>query len=204
MADHREFHSEFQLDHFVIGAAGHPWAQYQQALRELAMRYEALKAEQIEIERAELDRDDALNEAGGGCKYAALDARAAALKLDGLNRKHEDRKREFAHVWAVASALREKFKGISPQQRAHLDHAAWYHRLKARAAIEAQIGGLSAETLESIHMLPRTDRVFVLECLRDEEGIRKLISWHDESTGDPIEIADFLPSADEVKRVAGC
>ena len=59
MGKHREFHSGFQIDHFVIAAAGHPWAQYQQALRELATRFDALKVEQIEIERAELDRDEA-------------------------------------------------------------------------------------------------------------------------------------------------
>jgi hypothetical protein len=52
-------HTDFQIDHFIIGAQGHLFFQYKQACRELKVRYEAiqqLNGSDCEVQKREARR----------------------------------------------------------------------------------------------------------------------------------------------------
>lgn len=198
LGDHRHFHSELQLDRFVIGAAGHPWHQYQQALRELETRWEALKLEEIEMEEARLDIDEAEED-----KRGQLQKARAIVKLEGMERRQKDRLREFAHIFGRAEALRDWVGELDDARRAELDKAAWLHRTKSRIALETIVHGCaSIDTAESTFLFEVSDRVtlgnFLNRCRQEPESA---IGWLEGATGTALPSATRIPEDSEVEAL---
>lgn len=218
LSEHCEFQSGFQLDRFVIAGAGHPWAQYQQALRTLAAQFDALKTEQInldlallELEEAEAGPDPSAEEPESpfSARRRELNARAARLKIETMERRMRDRVREFGHVLQRASALHERFAGRSDAEKAELEHEAWVYRLQRQVAVEMMTqGGISAETFDSVLLLPAEDRDAILDAVRPDDSLHeRLTNFLRRTSGEPLpgaeeEIAPALPGEEEIRRLA--
>ena len=130
-----------------------------------------------------------------------------SLRIDGLKRRMRDRIREFAHVYgrcAAPTALRigQRGRGQGPRSRGPVSPD------QARAATELFAhGSLSVDTVETIHLLPATDRIFLLECAsitNPETGVGRLIEWLGDESGHGLGDFPELPSDEEVRRIAGC
>jgi hypothetical protein len=160
MADHRRFHSEYQIDHFVIGKFGEtPYSQYCQALRELESREWALKQEVLELQRLEIERKNL----DPHSVFFEVDLAQAEIRRSQLERIIKDRERELGHVFCIARALKKELGEIDYAKRSELEAEAWEEKTKAKAALEcASSGYLSPATLEAVASLKSESREMVL------------------------------------------
>ncbi len=179
LADYRPFHSEFQIDHFIVARAGTPWGQYQQCLREIATRREALEDEQADFE-------DAANAVNGLDICVAnpfefdTERCRKILRARRIHRTIADRKRELSRFEAIAASLRAHLLEDGPlddERKNALERDLWLWRmLRSLAADMIACGNPRAETIELCMTLPAD--------LRDEamlglmpQNRQALIEW---------------------------
>jgi len=177
LADHEKYHSDFQIENFIIGH-GHVWGQYKQALRELSARWEALRSEDDEIQAAEIEaqrerRKWALS--GTGRLLKAIAVRRAERKVAGLAHRKNETQRELAEFLRIAVALKRQIGELTIAKRRELESEMWLHKARRMAALDLiSLGGLQRQTAEFIASLPREMRRAVLADLRPENRQRLL------------------------------
>jgi len=172
--DHQRYHSDFQIDHFIIArSGGTKYGMYKQALRELDKRTRALRSLYAN------KRPDPADE------FEAYDA-------DDRGRVIADTEREFLRFYAIASALKREIGELTPERRRELDEDMWRHRLKSLAAVELLCEGrVGRNTLEFIMATPKRWRNSLVEEIRDHAGLMK---WFNEFEAVLPEIPALLPS----------
>lgn len=161
MQDHRPFHSDFQIDHFIVGRAGTPWGRYQQCLREIATRVDAINEDEYAIRRIELKAERA-----NGNKVVYLRHR-----LERLHETLRDRRRELRRFTALAAALKAGLGVVDEERRAQLDADLWYQRLRMMAARDLIMHGRVSEgTMDLCLSCPVEMRVALVNELQSEDG----------------------------------
>lgn len=160
-ADVRKYHSEFQIDNFIISKGNFTeWGMYVQVLRELETRREAQELAEIEIERLESKSRSAK------CQF---DRREAIVRLRGMRRSYDERAREIRRFMSIARPLANRFVGMSEEDRAEFEQQEWIERIKFRLGVEmALVGRPSGETVEMIVSLPTEDRLRILQSPKPE------------------------------------
>lgn len=176
LADHQEFHSTLQLDHFItIRSGGTLYGCYKQSLRELHSRLHSLRQRYIERRKLELKLEKADD-------IKALEIR---WRIDSINRETPDAEREFIRFYGQAAAIREALAAdgirfpLDAEARDHLDRQMWAHRIRCMAAVEfiAQ-GRLSAGTIEVLQALPSDMRKSLAADILKPERHEALIDWY--------------------------
>lgn len=167
LKDHQLFHSEFQMDNFIIRKAGGltAYGQYKQALRELSKRYRGLK--QLGIERA-LQNLDARPVERGATEKEHLQQAKALMALEDMDAQIADTERELNHFCQRALALKKHVGELTPERRRELETELWLNQIKGMAALDYMtMGRLSRETMEMVLSLSVDLRRPMLVQLKD-------------------------------------
>ena len=174
LADFHPEHSEFQMEHFIVGTNAHPWERYKQALRELSARHGGMlqSGEGIRTLEAEIARRGRWYRFGKRRGIAAMEKKLAALKEE-----RKSKAREYVTFYRIARALKKKIGQVTPDRRRELEAEMWLDKARRMAALDLiSIGGLQRQTAEFIASLPREMRRSVLADLRPENRQRLLTS----------------------------
>ncbi len=175
LADHQCFHSDLQIDRFILAKeGGTPYGCYKQALRELSKRYGALKS--LLLDRAILQVD--IDQTRSGLRLAQH-----KMRMDGLERTLKDTCREFARFYAHAKTLKAQIGELTPEKRAELDEEMWEHHLKSQMALDLlSVGHIRGETIATVQTMPEDFRQAVRDVLDVKEGDRckqhELVGWY--------------------------
>lgn len=159
LAFHRPFHSNLQIDRWIIGKSGcTDYGMFKQALRELHSRLSALTNLWLDIEDTEAARP-----------IKRTDIVRKAMRLEGQRSTFEDTLREFARFLQHARILHARLIGnepLTPERIEQLDREEWYAQLERMAAIEcATFGRASQGTLDSVMALDSAAREPLLQTL---------------------------------------
>ena len=221
LEDHQPFHSEFQLERFVLAMnGGTVYGCYKQALRALRTRFEALKEDWYELEKIGLDLEaeeatvlELAKHAGARglavkngpdnipIRRHALEAKRLRMKAEALEDLARDRAREFAHLLGLVRGYRRMLGApLSPERRAEYEREAWVHHIKCAAAahyIAIPPGApcaLPAEVASMIQALPPEMRLAVCaEVAAAPVARTKLLGWW-------LDFAATVPEAEAVSE----
>lgn len=161
LADHRLGHSEFQVDHFIVGAEVNPWAQYKQALREVAGRWESIETTRLDLQVLEATpppkRVFAI-----GARYR-VPARVKRVKWERevarLRASIASTERELARFVELAVDLKKQIGELTEDDRARLEAESWADKARRMAQIDYLVAGaISRQTIEFIEHFPRAMR----------------------------------------------
>ena len=105
--DHQIFHSNFQVDHFIVGGdCPTLYGRYRQTLRELVRRIRSLKYLYVKRERLKIDHDRTLQipdaEDDLDLRSRELDRLEVVMGMEELDRVIADTEREFRRFYAHA------------------------------------------------------------------------------------------------------
>lgn len=165
-------HSEFQMEHFIVGSHGGEWGQYRQVLREIAGRHPEMVKQAETISGLASDIRN-LNKRWfkRKAKKEQLEIKLAAAKKD-----YKSKAREYFFFYRIAKKLKRKLGEITPQKRRELESQMWVEKAWRMAAVDLlSIGGLQRSTVEFIASFPRELRRGILADLRPENR-QKLLS----------------------------
>jgi hypothetical protein len=161
LADHRSGHSDFQVDHFVVGAEVNPWAQYKQALREVAGRWESIETMRLDLQVLEATpppkRVFAI-----GARYR-VPARIRRVKWERevarLRAAIASTERELSRFVELAVDLKKQIGELTEDERARLEAESWADKARRMAQIDYLVAGaISRQTIEFIEHFPRPMR----------------------------------------------
>ena len=172
LSDFHPEHSEFQMENFIIGAQGNEWAQYRQALRELAGRHPDMKNQVARI----LDlRDDLDAERSRWFRRAEKISRIKK-EIKTTRESLKSKSREYLFFYKLARNLKRKIGAVTAQRRRDLETQMWVEKARRMAAVDLiSINGLQRSTVEFIMSFPRELRRDILADLRPENR-QKLLS----------------------------
>lgn len=170
LGDYVPNHSDYQIDHFIIGKSGDAWAQYKQCLREIAGRWDNLLTLREDLEL--FDLAGARPKKFWHCRAAVRIAAARhERKRAALAQSIHHTERELARLVALAVKLKKRIGAIDDEKRAQLEAASWQHKARRMAGIDLFLTGhLSHATMELLLALPDGPRDSVLNELMDPKS----------------------------------
>jgi hypothetical protein len=178
MVDHRELHSEFQIDHFIVGSQGDRWAQYKQCLREISGRLENIRIKKAEGKLLKLD----ISRWHFCWPSRYYRARAKAMRqekikrLAAINDIISEYERELSRFLILARELKECFGSITKEVRDRLELDSWTAKGRRMAAIDRILtGGISHQTFEFILSLPLKSQNSILDKILPNDPERRLL-----------------------------
>jgi len=206
LADHQHYHSDLQMDSFILRMSGGTTAygQYKQCLRELHKRWRGLK--QLESERELLRIDIVELTDRSVVDHYEKQRNAVRLKqkqgaLEEMESNIRDTEREFAHFYERAVALKKVVGELTPGRRAVLDQQMWVQTIREKFALEKFFkGGPSMETAQMIFSLPVSVRKGLLESLK--AGVGPVLSELEDCHAD-ASCAEALPCGAGGEDAAG-
>jgi|3_EtaG_2_1085321.scaffolds.fasta_scaffold14340_2 hypothetical protein len=196
LSDHRPFHSEFQIDNFIVRkSAPTAWGQYVQVLRELDSRVEELRRAYVEIERLKIDVEEfvATKPRGGSNDFKrrrlVLDELELNRRLSQAEKMQADREREFARFYSIGLSLRSAIGPVDEERRQLLDADLWRARLVETLYFEKRSStGISKETIETLAALPSEMARAALEESEEEEVAARFFVSRNRETVAPGEV----------------
>ena len=183
LKDHQLFHSEFQIENFIIRSQGCAWAQYKQCLREIASRYESMQQikEDIVLKNLEVRRlkNKFAIKKSTRLKNNILINRSKR-QLNSMKKNLVDTDRELIQFVRIAETIKLNFWGngrLSKEKKRLLEQNMWIEKAKFLMAVDLMtIGNLSKPTIELIYSMPKSDKKELLNFL-GKDNREKLISW---------------------------
>ena len=188
LADHRHFHSSWQIDHAITAKAGGTlYGCYRQAVRELHKRWRGLRGLYAERKKLTSDTD------------AATGLQRAEMTLQGVETDHviADTEREFVRFWGQAVACRRALgladdEAMPEELRERLESEFWEHQIKALAAIDfITTGRLSRNTVEILTATRGEQRQRLTSAILDPQAHERLVGWylsHEPEFPEPIKL----------------
>jgi len=172
--DHRLFHSDFQIDNFIIARSGiTPYGQYTQAVRELYKRYRGLREIHFKLREYDIEIKELKNKPETERNQLELDKKKSYKPEIVKNRR--DTEREFKRFFSIAVSLKEKIGDISNGRRDGLDQEMWADSIKFTAAKDYMMyGRFSEKTIDILHCCPKDFRKKILKEISDKE---KTVEW---------------------------
>lgn len=128
LKDHQPGPSDFQMDYMITAQENHehPYAQYKQAVRELADRQKGLRMAYLHLETLRLDLADAQNNDN---PRSQIEAAKFAFLVEEQEAMIARTEAEFLRFFAQAKALRVELGGnLTEERRAELDREMWLNR----------------------------------------------------------------------------
>ena len=176
--DHQMFHSDFQIDNFIIVRSGETqYGQYKQILRELSSRYKTLKDSYISRELLVIDIEELEEEFVDGFQKRRNDLKLIGyrMSLDESNKTITDIEREFKRFYALACKLKKLIGDLIPERRHVLDRDMWLFKLKSMAAADfITTGRIKDSTLTFIRSMPIELRIPLMSEIINKD---ELINW---------------------------
>jgi len=163
LKDHHTAHTDFQIEHFMIGSQGHPFFQFKQCQREIATRWETVKALQEKLKAIENKK-----------RQKQVDKIGAAL----IEKELAGPLRELRKLVKLAKALYLKlnYDGLNEKAKGLLEAQAWFEKAKTMMALDiVAYGNVSRKTVEFIVQLPKTERQMLIPYIKKPELRQKLL-----------------------------
>lgn len=164
LADHQEKHSDFQIDNFIVGGQGDTWAQYKQALREIAGRRDSLQALKEDLELLELERRRfKFFRIGERAQAAARIAAARRIrKRAAMVQSIAQTERELKRFVGIALELKNAIGDIDKIRRRELEAESWARKARKMAAVDIFLSGsLSRQTMDFLLSFPKEQRKMI-------------------------------------------
>ena len=160
LVDYEARHSEFQIEHFIIGSAVDPWSKYKQALREIHDRNEMLIEKQDQLMLFDLK-----------FRFYNPFSRKAVIKKEIARRQRKamvdgmlETKRELSKFVEIAIKLKSEIGELDSLKRAVLEAESWRQKAIKMAGIDLLVNGrVGSTTLNFILSLPKADQAMVIE-----------------------------------------
>ena len=107
LADHQPGPSDFQIDNMITAQDGHehPYAQYKQAVRELADRRKGLRMAYLHLETLRLDQQEKQDQ---GAPSSLIEAQKVGLLIEEQEAMIARTENEFLRFFAQAKVLKEE------------------------------------------------------------------------------------------------
>ena len=178
LKDFELYHSDFQIDNFIIGGQGTDWFQYKQCLREIKSRVESLDSATEQMALFEIGRKSIRGKIKlffmGSIRrkiFLNSETRQAAAMAQNIR----DTRRELDRFVGLAKKLRARIGEIDSDRRQALESEGWYQKALHMAAVEIYTaGGPSKQTVEFILSLPMEYRKSILTNLKSVKPERIL------------------------------
>jgi hypothetical protein len=193
LADHRHFHSSWQIDHAITAKAGGTvYGCYRQAVRELHKRWRGLRG--LYSERVKL-----LEECESATGLQRCETRLQAVEADHVI---ADTEREFLRFWGQAVACRralglEDAEPMPEELRERLECEFWEHQIRAMAAVDfITTGRLSRNTVEILAATKGDQRRRLVAAILNPQAHDTLIQWylgHEPELPEPVEMLASSP-----------
>jgi hypothetical protein len=182
LSDHRLFHSEFQMDHFITQrSGGTPYGCYKQALREWHKRYRGesefrYNLGKLKIRLAAVGRKSPTSESGKEMRRLKLEFLSDRLSDAEFARK--ENLRELEHFTDQCRQLKAIVGELTPERRAELDSEMYEFRAYSALALDyLAFGHPQRITFEMIQSLPPKIRRRVGWFLPPGEHRNVLTEW---------------------------
>jgi len=211
LADHREFHSNLQMDAFItFRSGGTLYGCYKQALRELNTRSSALRSRYTQWALTQIDTDEwrVKTKDNFTNRRNQIKLAEARVALDECRRVIADTEREFLRFYGQCLSIREALAAqgvtfpLDSATRDRLDREMWEHQLKARAATELMAQGrLANTTIELIQCCPRELKQRIEDWLSPSRQTA-LLDWF--MSYEPEMPPPVLIEGHDVRKLIGC
>jgi len=204
--DHRKYHSERQIDSFIVARSGlTPYGRYRQSLRELWSRYSSLWSAWRELQELQID----LEEAEARAEFESdFDRRRHVLKVQDLRVRKDSKvfavreiSREFARFLAHARAWKEQVGELTDERRRVLDDEFWRETFRNMAGLDVvQSGAVSRKCWALVSTLPKRERLPLLAELQNTAQLRNYIVSR-EMPELPSEPTFKVPTMEEIRSI---
>lgn len=198
LVDYQIYHSNLQIDHWIIYSNGvDPYGMYKQALRELHARYETLRSGILQSIKSKIEHDHLEEQARREKdKYAfallCIEIMGKRVQVGEHDRRLSDTAREFLRFYHHAKRLKQQLGTIDPNSQDALDRASWKTRLRYMAAIDFfTTGRISSGTFRTLMSSPADIRDDVMHAMQDQPA---LLEWAKKQAPEFID----MPTADEI------
>ena len=180
LTDYQRAHSEFQINNFIVGAAGDDWAQYKQALREIASRFDQIEDYPLQIELAEIELKEIKARRAWFSKTKKarreIEIVRAERRIEASKRKEKETRRELAEFVARAVELKAAIGELTDEKRRELEARSWEDKARKLAALDLiSGGGISRTTSEFIFSLPAESRRRLIDTISTNDKRQILI-----------------------------
>lgn len=190
LADHRHFHSSWQIDNAITAKSGGTlYGCYRQATREVHKRWRGLRdlySQRRKIgQQPDIDNDE--------------------IRLQEVELEHviRDTEREFLRFVGQALACRRAL-GLADNQelpedrRETLEAEFWAHQVKCMAAVDfITTGRLGRNTVELLVAIRGDQRRALAAEILDEQAHAKLVEWyltHEPEMPEPVALIGVSPA----------
>jgi len=182
LADHQMFHSEFQIENFILYESGNHWAKYKQALKEIDHRRDTLHGLKDDLAIAQIDFKRLKGKRpmwgrGRREKYQIrLNQQVRSIKK--LDATIKDICRELGIFIKIAVKLKkEKFSSLTQEQKRNLEAQMWREKIREMIAIDIFcLGRLDKPTISMIRSLPDQMRREIADEM-ERKKLPDLITW---------------------------
>lgn len=200
LKDHRTGQDSTQLGNFVLGGRT-KWGTYKQAIRELYKRIRGLRQMITDRDLLYIDMEDLQDRIEGDdtrdAQRAKIELRALHGRLEESERGIRDTKREAVLFYRVAKELKDEFGEIDEMTRIKLDREDWrWWHLKRAAISKLVTGRLDNVILKNMCSLPIEERNYLLNIMKDDQTLERLIEQSEYGRELPSEISE-----DEIKLI---
>jgi hypothetical protein len=184
LQDHQKFHSEYQIENFIIRSQGGAWAQYKQCLREIASRYDTIQDMKGDMQLIDLEIERLKNKRFFFRRFSKIKHRIELERkqrnLGNLKKSFADTSRELLAFVRIAEGIKLNFWGngkLSGNKKKMLEENMWFEKAKFMMAVDLMtIGNVSKPTLEMVYAMPKKIRGELMSNL-SENGRHNLIAW---------------------------
>ena len=201
LKDHRSLMTQFQHDHFVTGKAGTPYAQYKQAVRELAARIEVLREEYASLEHLYVSIDEKAHikendESEFERRRAAIDHKCLHRQIPTKENRIKEQEDETLSFYRQSVQLKKVVGELTPEKEAQYTEEMWEYKIKKMAALDIMSSGrLSAGTLDTAISLRGDMRTRVMKALNDPNS---LVQQVEEQSEEFTQVIDETPSIERL------
>ena len=168
LKDYQEFHSEFQIKHFIIGIQGDTWAQYKQCLREVRARIESLKSDKIQLRILQSKKNKKKTFWPKWLNRRKIDisknSNVTGTGIESLEDTIKGRERELNCFVKIAGKLKEQIGEVTDERRQQLELESWTAKGRRMVKIDQILTGrISHQTFEFVLSLPVQSQQIILE-----------------------------------------
>ena len=173
LLDYEPRHSDFQIEHFIVGQHVSDWARYKQCLHEIHGRMEALidLKDQLELQKLNLNGFSLLafisDKHRQIQKIKRKKAKRRLLKIEKDIKTVSD---ELSKFIEIGLDLKKDIGNIGPLnsgRRKELEANSWYQKAQRMASVDLMITGvISKNTMDMILSLPENYKIELLENIK--------------------------------------
>jgi hypothetical protein len=170
-------HSDFQVEHFIIGKQGDVWAQYKQCLREIKGRIESIRSikDQIEVFRTKANGSRLFWPSKKNRAIDAVNKKRAIEQINNLLNDVIGTERELGRFVSLAEKLKAELGEISAERRYQLETESWKNKGIKMAAIDIlATGRISNQTYDFIFSLPKDSQLELFAKLSNQQPMALL------------------------------